>query len=77
MSLKSLMGKTELKTACRPAFSRFSGSMRVCRKRSKDSFWISIRFGISRIRGILEKSFRTRGAFSEKRISDMGLLALR
>src|SRR5215831_13718040 len=65
VSLKSLIGKIELNTACRPVFSRFSGSTCVCRKRSKDCFWISIRLGISRIAGIFEKFLRIRGAFSE------------
>jgi len=38
VSLKSRIGKTELKTAWSPVFSRFSGSMFVCRKRSNDCF---------------------------------------
>src|SRR5215813_3766573 len=71
-SLKSLIGNTELKTACRPEFSRFSGSMLVCRKRSKVCFWISIRSGMSRIGGIFEKSLRTRSSVSVRTSSVTG-----
>src|SRR4029450_3269040 len=71
-SLKSLIGNTELNTACRPEFSRFSGSTLVCRKRSKVCFWISIRSGMSRIGGVFEKSLRTRGSVSVRASSGTG-----
>src|SRR4051795_10188089 len=45
-SRKSLIGKTDLKTDCSPASSRSEGSRFICRNRSYDFFWISIRFGI-------------------------------
>jgi hypothetical protein len=60
-----LIGNTEWKTAWSPTFSRFSGSTFVCRNFSKLCFWMSMRFGISRTEGILEKLLRIRGAFSE------------
>jgi len=59
-----LIGKTELNTACRPAFSRFSGSTVDCRNRSNVRFWISIRSGISRTDEIFEKFLRIRSALS-------------
>src|SRR3990170_3684512 len=59
-SRKSLIGKTDLKTDCRPASSRSEGSRFICRNRSYDFFWISIRFGIGIVVLILEKSMRSR-----------------
>src|SRR5438128_373024 len=54
------MGNTDLNTACRPVSSRRSGATSFCRNCSYDRFWISMRFGISTIDGILPKSLRTR-----------------
>ena len=59
-SRKSLIGKTDLKTDCSPASSRSLGRRFICRKRSYDFFWISIRFGIGTVVLILEKSMRSR-----------------
>ena len=59
-SRKSLIGKTDLKTDCRPASSRSEGSRFICRKRSYDFFWISMRFGIGTVVLIFEKSMRSR-----------------
>src|SRR5512141_1279247 len=44
-SRKSLIGNTDLNTDCSPASSRSEGSRFICRKRSYDFFWISMRFG--------------------------------
>src|SRR4030095_14479838 len=62
-SRKSLIGKTDLNTDCSPASSRSDGSRFICRKRSYDFFWISIRFGIGTVVLILEKSMRSRYTF--------------
>src|SRR5437870_2866784 len=43
------MGKTDLKTACRPWSLRCSGVTSFCRNSSYERFWISIRFGMSMI----------------------------
>ena len=45
-SRRSVIGKTLLKTDCRPASSRSLGRTRICRKRSYEFFWISMRLGI-------------------------------
>src|SRR4029078_10448717 len=62
-SRKSLIGKTDLKTDCRPASSRSEGSRFICRNRSYDFFWISMRFGIGTVVLIFEKSMRSRETF--------------
>src|SRR5436190_5043484 len=59
-SRKSLIGNTDLNTLCRPASSRSEGSRFICRKRSYDLRWISIRFGIGTVVLIFEKSLRSR-----------------
>src|SRR6185295_7506166 len=59
-SRKSLIGKTDLNTDCSPASSRSLGRRFICRKRSYDFFWISIRFGIGTVVLIFEKSMRSR-----------------
>src|SRR6266852_4723267 len=59
-SRKSLIGKTDLNTDCRPASSRSLGRRFICSKRSYDFFWISIRFGIGTVVLIFEKSMRSR-----------------
>ncbi len=59
-SRKSLIGNTDLKTDCRPASSRSEGRRFICRNRSYDFFWISIRFGIGMVVLILLKSMRSR-----------------
>src|SRR5512134_4010589 len=59
-SRKSLIGNTDLNTDCRPTSSRSEGRRFICRKRSYDFFWISIRFGIGTVVLILEKSLRSR-----------------
>src|ERR1700740_3828017 len=59
-SRKSEIGNTDLNTDCSPASSRSEGSRFICRKRSYDFFWISIRFGIGTVVRILEKSMRSR-----------------
>ena len=59
-SLKSLIGKTDLNTDCRPASSRSDGSRVICRKRSYDFFWISMRLGIGIVVRIFENSMRSR-----------------
>src|SRR5687768_8744202 len=59
-SRKSLIGKTDLNTDCRPASSRSEGRRFICRKRSYDLRWISIRFGIGTVVLIFEKSLRSR-----------------
>src|SRR6185295_6676892 len=59
-SLKSLIGNTDLNTDCSPASSRSEGSRFICRKRSYDFFWISMRFGIGTVVLIFEKSMRSR-----------------
>ena len=59
-SRKSLIGKTDLNTDCKPASSRSEGSRFICRNRSYDFFWISIRFGIGTVVLIFEKSMRSR-----------------
>src|ERR1043166_7543538 len=62
-SRKSLIGKTDLNTDWRPASSRSLGRRFICRKRSYDFFWISIRFGIGTVVLIFEKSMRSRYTF--------------
>src|SRR3954471_16195118 len=62
-SRKSLIGNTDLKTDWRPASSRSEGSRFICRNRSYDFFWISIRFGIGMVVLIFEKSMRSRYTF--------------
>ena len=52
--------KTDLNTDWRPASSRSLGRRFICRKRSYDFFWISIRFGIGTVVLIFEKSMRSR-----------------
>src|SRR4029079_13962730 len=59
-SRKSLIGKTDLKTDCRPTSSRSAGRRFSCRKRSYDFRWITIRFGMGTVVLILEKSLRSR-----------------
>ena len=59
-SRKSLIGKTDLKTDCRPPSSRSEGRRFICRNRSYDFFWISMRFGIGTVVLIFEKSIRSR-----------------
>src|ERR1041384_4920361 len=59
-SRKSLIGNTDLNTDCSPASSRSLGRRFICRKRSYDFFWISIRFGIGTVVLIFEKSMRSR-----------------
>src|SRR5713101_2925118 len=54
------MGNTDLNTACSPVSSRRSGATSFCRNCSYDRLWISMRFGISTMDGILPKSLRTR-----------------
>src|SRR5918995_7103158 len=62
-SRKSLIGKTDLKTDCSPASSRSDGSRFICRNRSYDFRWISMRFGIGTVVLIFEKSLRSRYTF--------------
>src|SRR6266581_4784961 len=64
-SRKSLIGKTDLNTDCRPASSRSPGRRFICRKRSYDFFWISIRFGIGTVVLIFEKSMRSVNVFGK------------
>ena len=59
-SRKSEIGKTDLNTDCSPASSRSEGNRFICRNRSYDFFWISIRFGIGMVVLIFEKSMRSR-----------------
>ena len=59
-SRKSLIGNTDLNTDWSPASSRSEGSRFICRNRSYDFFWISIRFGIGTVVLIFEKSMRSR-----------------
>ena len=59
-SLKSEIGKTDLNTDWRPTSSRSAGGVYICRNRSYDFFWISIRFGIGTVLLILENSTRSR-----------------
>src|SRR2546429_3347033 len=54
------MGNPDLNTACSPVSSRRSGATSFCKNCSYDRFWISMRFGISTMDGILPKSLRTR-----------------
>src|SRR6201987_6199443 len=54
-SRKSLIGKTDLNTDCRPASSRSLGRRFICRKGSYDFFCISIRFGLGTVVLIFEK----------------------
>src|ERR1700688_1554038 len=56
------MGKTELNTLCSPVSSRSFGRRSICRNRSYDFFWTSIRFGIGIEVLIREKSTRSRVA---------------
>ena len=55
---KSANGNTLVKTAWSPDWSRSSGSRFICRKRSYDRRWTSIRFGRSMKERIFEKFFR-------------------
>ena len=57
---KSEIGKTELKTLCKPASSRSFGSRSICRNRSYERFWTSIRLGIGIEVLIFEKSTLSR-----------------
>src|ERR1700758_5464219 len=57
---KSVIGKTDWKTACKPASSRSLGKGSICRKRSYERFCTSMRLGIWMVAGILEKSKRFR-----------------
>src|SRR5581483_914020 len=54
------MGKTELNTLSRPVSSRSPGSRSICRNRSYDFFWTSMRLGIGIDVLIREKSTRSR-----------------
>src|SRR5688500_10652829 len=58
VSRKSENGKMLVKTDCKPWFARSSGSRFICRKRSYDLRWTSIRFGMGSDVVIREKSFR-------------------
>src|SRR6266850_4148295 len=62
-SRKSLIGKTDLNTDWRPASSRSLGRRFICRNRSYDFLWISMRFGIGTVVLIFEKSLRSRYTF--------------
>src|SRR6185436_5391162 len=62
-SRKSEIGNTDLNTDCSPASSRSEGSRFICRNRSYDFFWISMRFGIGTVVLIFEKSMRSRYTF--------------
>ena len=57
------MGKMLLKTDCSPASSRSWGRTRICRKRSYEFFWISIRLGMGIEVLIFAKSIRSRFTF--------------
>src|ERR1051326_7956823 len=59
---KSEIGKTLLNTLSSPVSSRSLGSRSICRNRSYDFFWTSIKFGIGMEVLILEKSMRSRAA---------------
>src|SRR5919109_389821 len=65
-SRKSLIGKTDLKTDCSPASSRSDGKRFICRNRSYDFFWISMRFGMGTVVRIFENSMRSRAAASRR-----------
>src|ERR1700676_5734737 len=56
------MGKTELNTLCSPVSSRSFGRRSICRNRSYDFFWTSIRLGIGIEVLIRKKSTRSRVA---------------
>src|SRR5512136_652994 len=60
---KSLIGKTELNTACNPTSSRSAGGTSICRNRWYDFLWTSIKFGIGILVWILAKSMRSRYTF--------------
>ena len=60
VSRKSENGKMLVKTDCSPWLARSSGSRFICRKRSYDRFWTSIRFGIGSEVLMREKSLRWR-----------------
>ena len=62
MLRKSVIGKTEVNTECRPLSSRSLGSLSIWRKRSYDRRCTSMRLGIWIGVGILEKSSRLRRA---------------
>src|SRR5215469_4447703 len=62
MLRKSVIGNTDVKTDCRPLSSRSEGSLSICRKRSYERRWTSIRLGIWIDVGIFEKSRRLRKA---------------
>ena len=59
-SRKSLIGNTDLNTDCSPWSSRSEGIRFICRKRSYERRWISMRFGIGTVVLIFEKSLRSR-----------------
>src|SRR5438093_6207002 len=76
VSLKSLIGKTDLKTACRPWSLRASGATSFCRNSSYERFWISIRFGMSMIFLIRPNVRRKRRLFGTRdTIDGMVLIA--
>src|SRR5437867_5584559 len=74
VSLKSLIGKTDLKTACTPWSLRASGATSFCRNSSYDRFWISIRFGISMIFLIRPNVRRKRRLFGTWETADIVVL---
>ena len=49
-----------MNTACRPESSRSAGAVYICRNRSYERFWTSMRFGIWIDVLIFEKSTRLR-----------------
>src|SRR4051795_10966076 len=62
-SRKSEIGNKDLKTDWRAGALAPRGSRFICRNRSYDFFWISIRFGIGMVVLIFEKSMRSRYTF--------------
>ncbi len=66
VSRKSENGKMPVNTAWRPWFNRSSESRLICRKRSYDFLWTSIRLGMGSVARMREKSLRSpmrRGPF--------------
>ena len=59
-SRKSLIGKTDLNTDCRPGVLALGGQAVHLQEALVDFFWISIRFGIGIVVLIFEKSMRSR-----------------
>ncbi len=57
---KSEIGKTDLKTDCRPSSARPPSGSSTIRNWSYDAFWTSMRFGISATSRILPKNLRMR-----------------